>query len=269
MFFLSSDTDVRELFPEFRSNSVLRFSRLFPIKAAHKPRLWKGFKKRKKKLLEEQAKEKEQRHGGGSSHPKKSGDTQQPQKQAAKPEEPAAPYVPRLTDPNAFDFAPFPEDPDMYEEDDCVRFHRPADQKSKEEEDKEERESESKGPKQTDWRWGPAQYWYDLLGLPETVEHYDYGLKSALDHMDDLNIKKEEEGEEEDDPYSSHNKENTHGDSSSKVVAKIEPKDDEDNKTAKGKILFPDDAFLMVTQVSPSVSLLASLDNVKIMLEST
>lgn len=32
------DVDVKEFFPEFQENSVLRFSQLFPIKESHKPR---------------------------------------------------------------------------------------------------------------------------------------------------------------------------------------------------------------------------------------
>ncbi|CAG2166654.1 unnamed protein product [Oppiella nova] len=28
-----------------------------------------------------------------------------------------------------------------------------------------------------DWRNGPAKYWYDLMGLPEDCQDYDYGLK--------------------------------------------------------------------------------------------
>ena len=34
-----------------------------------------------------------------------------------------------------------------------------------------------KGPRPTDWRWGPAQYWYDMLELPEDCPDYDYGLR--------------------------------------------------------------------------------------------
>ena len=43
------DVDVKEFFPEFRENSVLRFSKLFPIKESHKPRTWKALKKRRRK----------------------------------------------------------------------------------------------------------------------------------------------------------------------------------------------------------------------------
>ena len=60
-----------------------------------------------------------------------------------------------------FHFAPYPDDPNAYEEDDCVNFHKFEDFKKREEEGKEgEKEKETKGPKSTDWRWGPAQYWY-------------------------------------------------------------------------------------------------------------
>ena len=30
-----------------------------------------------------------------------------------------------------------------------------------------------------------AQYWYDMLDLPEKVEQFDYGLKLAIEHMND------------------------------------------------------------------------------------
>jgi len=33
-----------------------------------------------------------------------------------------------------------------------------------------------------------AQYWYDMLDLPEKTEDFDYGLKTAIKNMtDDLN----------------------------------------------------------------------------------
>ena len=27
------------------------------------------------------------------------------------------------------------------------------------------------------WRYGPAQYWYDRMGVDETGENFDYGFK--------------------------------------------------------------------------------------------
>ena len=47
------NVDIAELFPEFRENQVLRFSRLFPIKSSYKPRIWKNVKRRFKMENEE------------------------------------------------------------------------------------------------------------------------------------------------------------------------------------------------------------------------
>ena len=35
------------------------------------------------------------------------------------------------------------------------------------------------GPKVADWRFGPAQIWYDILGVPETGDGFNYGFKVA------------------------------------------------------------------------------------------
>ena len=69
-------------------------------------------------------------------------------------------------------------------------------------------------------------------------------MKSALDHMEDENdlddnIKKEEDEEGESDT----NKRNE------PVVKKEKVEEEEKKKKVPGKIEFPDDAFLMVTQV--------------------
>lgn len=36
---------------------------------------------------------------------------------------------------------------------------------------------EDSGPKVADWRFGPAQIWYDMLEVPETGEGFNYGFK--------------------------------------------------------------------------------------------
>ena len=144
------DVDVRELFPEFRENKVLRFSRLFPIKASYKPRIWKNVKRRFKRESED----------GG-----------------AEEEVPA-----KKSKGWQLDFAPYPDDPDAYVEDQAVRFHRPFKAKSEEKQDSgDAQDARSRGPRSTDWRQGPAQYWYDLLELPEVVDDFDYGIKSNKD----------------------------------------------------------------------------------------
>lgn len=50
--------------------------------------------------------------------------------------------------------------------------------KSKDE-DKETKKIETvdMGPKVADWRFGPAQLWYDMLNVPDTGDGFDYGFK--------------------------------------------------------------------------------------------
>ena len=58
--------------------------------------------------------------------------------------------------------APPPTDPNAYVEDQAVRFHRPFQAKTQEiEASNEQKFQESRRPHATDWRHGPAQYWYD------------------------------------------------------------------------------------------------------------
>ena len=196
------DTDVKDLFPEFRQCEVLRFSRLFPVKDSHRPKLWKGLKRKKKK------------------------------------EEPTPDLDTPLSTPDVLEeekelkleIAPFPDDPEMYQEDMAERLHRIEIEKKEEGLKEGEEKNEKRGPKASDWRWGPAQYWYDMLNLPENVEEYDYGLQSALDHMNDEVQRKEF-------PQSEVKQEDTE-----KALNK------ENQKPKMEKIEIHPDAFLMVTQ---------------------
>ena len=33
------------------------------------------------------------------------------------------------------------------------------------------------------WRYGPAQYWYDLLGVSDTGEDFDYGFRLVSGYL--------------------------------------------------------------------------------------
>ena len=207
------NVDVKTFFPEFKENSVLRFSRLFPIKESHKPRTWKALKKRRRKEL--------------------GGDTDE----NGEPKEKVK---------RGWDYkVPMPTDPNAYEECQSVRFHKPAEVEKEEVMEEEEKKTpEKKGPKPTDWRWGPAQYWYDMLELPEELPDYDYGLK----------IRSSEEQKQVDNAVAGISNVN------------FAPKEDNINdkstpchsasaqdSSAQGeaqKIEFPPDAFHMVTQLN-------------------
>ena len=203
------NVDVKSFFPEFKENSVLRFSKLFPIKESHKPRTWKALKKRRRKELGQEADDSESKE-----------------------------KVRRGWDYQV----PLPTDPEAYEECQSVRFHKPAVlEEEKKPEVSEPVEPEKKGPKPTDWRWGPAQYWYDMLELPEDCPNYDYGLKirnveeqGQIDKaVSALNASKKEEFNILDQPIAGPSGEST----------TVSP------GTAP-KIEFHADAFHMVTQVN-------------------
>lgn len=51
-----------------------------------------------------------------------------------------------------------PADPSAYAPDEMERYMRPKEEKKVEDEGDSNQE-EKRGPKPTDWRWGPAQYW--------------------------------------------------------------------------------------------------------------
>ncbi|ELU04183.1 hypothetical protein CAPTEDRAFT_225982 [Capitella teleta] len=148
------DKDVREWFPEFRAGQVLRFSRLF--KPVYMPHIYK----RKRKKKEDEGKEEE------------------------------------ILETNE-------DDDDQYE--DCpfkLDFGRPA----KPEEmmtdeaitilqadggDSADDGSTAGGdrkPRVADWRYGPAQLWYDMLGVDESGEGFDYGFacKEGVDEDEEM-----------------------------------------------------------------------------------
>ncbi|XP_017772378.1 PREDICTED: transcription initiation factor TFIID subunit 1 isoform X3 [Nicrophorus vespilloides] len=74
---------------------------------------------------------------------------------------------------------------------------------------KEANAKDDTGPKAADWRFGPAKIWYDMIEVPETGEDFTYGFKVK---------DKNEDGIEE-------------------IVRR------------NGENSFPDDSFLMVTQL--------------------
>lgn len=55
-----ANVDVTELFPDFRPNQVLRFSKLFgPGKPSSLPQIWRGVRKRRKRRKQQEMKDKD------------------------------------------------------------------------------------------------------------------------------------------------------------------------------------------------------------------
>ncbi|XP_077558430.1 TATA-box binding protein associated factor 1 isoform X4 [Haemaphysalis longicornis] len=193
-----ADLDVTELFPEFRPGQVLRFSRLFgPGKPSSLPQIWRGVRKRKRKKQGPQAEAELAGQDTGSGRPDE--------------------FEWRL------DVAS-PPPPDMCEPDDELRLLRPEEEQASGNKNEALRSSDV-SPQVADWRYGPAQLWYDMYGIPETGDTFDYGFKCISD------------GEDRDQyPHT------------------MQLKDVED---------FPDDAYLMVSQLQWEDDVIWNGDDIK------
>ncbi|KAL1438187.1 hypothetical protein MTO96_048271 [Rhipicephalus appendiculatus] len=64
----------------------------------------------------------------------------------------------------------------MCMQDDELRLLRPEEEQSSGNKNEASRSSDV-SPQVADWRYGPAQLWYDMYGIPETGDTFDYGFK--------------------------------------------------------------------------------------------
>ncbi|XP_022915910.2 transcription initiation factor TFIID subunit 1 [Onthophagus taurus] len=176
-----ANVDVTELFPDFRHGQVLRFSRVFgPGKPSSLPNIWRNVKKKKKKR-----RAKEGSTGGQESD--SSTEEDKPKNRGWH-----------------FDYAQVT--PEQCKSDDEEKFLKPIEASSAENK-QEALAKDDTGPKAADWRFGPAQIWYDMLEVPESGDGFNYGFK-----LKDSQVEKNPPEPVEAEP-------------------------------------FPDDAFLMVTQL--------------------
>lgn len=67
--------------------------------------------------------------------------------------------------------------PDMCCSDDENKLLMPIEDKEQIGKTGETGENGDMGPKVADWRFGPAQLWYDMLQVPETGDGFNYGFK--------------------------------------------------------------------------------------------
>ncbi|XP_043913192.1 transcription initiation factor TFIID subunit 1 [Protopterus annectens] len=149
---------VTELFPEFRPGKVLRFLRLFgPGKNI--PSVWRSARrKRKKKHREPQSDSLPQEmEGGETGLEKKSG--------------------------WEYEYGP-PPPPEQCLSDDEITMLAPVESKLSQSANDTDKVQDSR-PKVTEWRYGPAQLWYDMLGVPEDGEGFDYGFKLKEEQHDE------------------------------------------------------------------------------------
>lgn len=160
-----ANTDVRELFPDFRPDKVLRFSRLFgPGKPTSLPQIWRGVKKRKKKKRKDRDFSQVLNNVGSDS----TSDSEEPRRKG-------------------FDlyYGPDPKKEHCVSDDEDKLLRIITDEDKKETGQDNINKNDNK-PNVADWRYGPAQIWYDILEVPDSGEGFNYGFKSK-EKKDDPN----------------------------------------------------------------------------------
>uniref|UniRef100_A0A8C1UCA0 Transcription initiation factor TFIID subunit n=1 Tax=Cyprinus carpio TaxID=7962 RepID=A0A8C1UCA0_CYPCA len=151
---------VTELFPEFRPGRVLRFLRLFgPGK--NMPSVWRSARRKRKRKQRE------------------------PQSDMATGDNEAQPPEPGAKKKSGWDYeyAP-PPPPEQCLSDDEITMMAPVESKFLQVSGEGDKVSEVR-PKVAEWRYGPAQLWYDMLGIPEDGSGFHYGFKLRDDQKQD------------------------------------------------------------------------------------
>uniref|UniRef100_A0A3B4UEW7 Transcription initiation factor TFIID subunit n=1 Tax=Seriola dumerili TaxID=41447 RepID=A0A3B4UEW7_SERDU len=141
---------VTELFPEFRPGKVLRFLRLFgPGKSM--PSVWRSARRKKKR---------KHRDAQPGTPPPEGEPTEQNQEKKSG-------WI--------YEYAT-PPPPEQCLSDDEITMMAPVESKFSQTCGDGDKETESR-PKVAEWRYGPAQLWYDMLGVPEDGSSFNYGFK--------------------------------------------------------------------------------------------
>ncbi|KAH8381371.1 hypothetical protein KR093_003697 [Drosophila rubida] len=150
------NVDVCQLFPDFRPQKVLRFSRLFgPGKPSSLPQIWRHVRKRRRKRNQSRDQRLPNTTGSDSTS-----DSDEPRRRGFD--------LHFGSEPSPSECQPDDEDKllsDVNSED--VRQEGP-----------DNGDNNDQKPKVADWRYGPAQIWYDMLEVPDSGEGFNYGFKT-------------------------------------------------------------------------------------------
>uniref|UniRef100_A0A8C8H7Z6 Transcription initiation factor TFIID subunit n=1 Tax=Oncorhynchus tshawytscha TaxID=74940 RepID=A0A8C8H7Z6_ONCTS len=152
---------VTQLFPEFRPGRVLRFLRLFgPGK--NMPSVWRSARRKRKRKHRD------------------------PQPETPPPEgaEPMEQQGPEKKSGWDYEYAP-PPPPEQCLSDDEITMMAPVESKFSQTAGDGDKVTESR-PKVAEWRYGPAQLWYDMMGVPEDGSGFHYGFKLKEEEEDEV-----------------------------------------------------------------------------------
>lgn len=173
--------DVRALFPDFRPGNVLRFSRLFGRgKAASQPNVWKNVKKRRRKRKQAEACPGE----GDGTLPATTETPSAPPEPLRPPSLSPLPTSQPVSTSRSWRFedgVPAPSDSgELTEEEKQYYNELNLDllkiTKSDHGDGSGDR-PEGSSMHGNIWRHGPAELWYEMLGIPDEEETLDYGFK--------------------------------------------------------------------------------------------
>ncbi|XP_056450573.1 transcription initiation factor TFIID subunit 1 [Gadus chalcogrammus] len=141
---------VTELFPVFRPGKVLRFLRLFgPGK--NMPSVWRSARRKKKRKHRD------------------------PPPGTPPPEGEVLEAGSEVKSGWTYEPAP-PPPPEQCLSDDEITMMAPVESKFSQASGDPAQEKEAR-PRVAEWRYGPAQLWYDMLGVPEDGNNFTYGFK--------------------------------------------------------------------------------------------
>ncbi|XP_062309245.1 transcription initiation factor TFIID subunit 1 isoform X5 [Osmerus eperlanus] len=156
---------VTELFPVFRPGRVLRFLRLFgPGK--NMPSVWRSARRKRRRKHRD------------------------PQPGTPPPEGEPMDQGSELKSGWEYEYASAPP-PEQCLSDDEITMMAPVESKFSQASGDGDKVAESR-PKVAEWRYGPAQLWYDMLGVPEDGSGFQYGFRLKEENDDE---KEEEEPE--------------------------------------------------------------------------
>ncbi|XP_071391033.1 transcription initiation factor TFIID subunit 1 isoform X2 [Centroberyx affinis] len=208
---------VTELFPVFRPGRVLRFLRLFgPGK--NMPSVWRSARRKKKR--------KHREHQPGTPPPEGEPTEQGQEKKSGW----------------TYEYAP-PPPPEQCLSDDEITMMAPVESKFSQACGDGDKEAESR-PKVAEWRYGPAQLWYDMLGVPEDGSNFSYGFKMREEETE------EPQKQEKPEPI--------------KETAQEERDDDDDDDDGeKDQQTIENELFLMVTQLQWEEDIIWNGEDVK------